>query len=340
MRETRRLEPWVSSILLLALVVLVMVALDLRSRRPAVTFEGGGVVDALAFVGQGPMVMQRMIDPPGEAEHEVPEADDPTQPFWIRLHDFWGEGSFEVVHGRHRLLAVRGDRMRVQDRVPMIGQDVEYFAPDPGKGGDPMIEPDTDLDGDGVPEFIVSEYTGGANCCFRLHICKVWPDFHHQVLDLDYASGGIFLQLDSDPAMEAEVRDFSMDFFYSGPRRGVAPPLKMDFDGREWRPSASLMRAAPATEAEIEAMVQAWDGFEIDDAGMVRKFGSASPHPWAPMVRLIYTGHADQAWDVLARAMPKSLRARQAFWTGMLEYLRQSEGWDTLVEMNGAALTR
>lgn len=340
MRETRRLEPWVSSIFLLALVVLVMVALDLRSRRPVEMPDERGVVDARAFVGVGPMVMQRMIDPPGASEHEVLDEDDPMQPVWIRLYDLWGQGSFEIVHGGTRLLAVRGERLRVLDRVPMAGQDVEYFAPDRGKDCDPTIEPDTDLDGDGVPEFVVSEYTGGANCCFRLHICKVWPDFHHQVLDLEYASGGIFRQLDPDPAMEAEVRDFSMDFFYSGPRRGVAPSLKLDFDGRVWRPSASLMRGAPATEAELEAMVRLWEGFQIDEQGSVVTFGDASREPWAPMVRLVYTGHADQAWGVLERAMPKSLKARRAFWASMLEHLRSSNGWDAIVEMNGSSLTR
>ena len=336
MLDHPRWSRWGSAASLVALVIGALLLPDRPLRKVPDEFPVQGVEDSATFVGFGPVVMQRTIRMPGMSDDQEPSDDPRDLPAMIRLYETPLSGSFEIVHQGRRVLVVKGQRMRVLDKIPMLSAQVEHFAPDPGEDTAATAELDTDLDGDGVAEFIVSEYTGGANCCFSLHICKVWPHPHYQVLELDYASDGIFTQLDDDPAMEAEVRDFSMDFFYSGPRRGVAPPLKLDFDGRDWLPSAKLMRGAPATEGELEAMVRLWDGFEIDDRGSVTKFGDHAREPWTPLVRLVYLGHADQAWLVLEKAIPRSPSARRAFWNSMIEHLRMSKGWDTLVEMNGS----
>ena len=296
--------------------------------------------DPALFSGKGPMVMQRVINIEGADEIEPAQGAREDQPFIARLFDDRGTGSFEVVQGDRRLVAVRGERMRIMDAIPPRGGEIDWFAPSLGEDPHPGEAPATDLDGDGFPELVVAEYTGGANCCFLLHVVRLQPEVRYQCLHSEHAQRSPFCQLDDDPAIELAMPDWTMSMWNCGHARAPLPTVVMDFDGNGWRPSPRLMRRPPASEAELREMAARWKGWRCE-AGGAWKAPEGEPNarmPWASMLDLIYSGNASQARWVLDQGYSESPEKRQEFWHDLLQQLAQSESWDALVELNGDSL--
>jgi hypothetical protein len=239
------------------------------------------------------------------------------------------------------LLAIRGERMRILDTIPRRGERVEYFAPAIGEDAADHAPPDTDLDGDGFSEVIVSEYTGGAHCCFNLHVVRLHPEPSYQRLSLQHAEGGVFEQLDGDPALEVVMPDWSMAYWNCGFANSPTPVVVLDLADGAWRPSVALMRRPPASDAELRKMAELWTGWRCDAGGL---WGTGVCRgdlalPWESMLDLIYSGNAAQARWVLDHGCEETPEKRDAFWADMIQHLHRSDAWDTLVALNGNPLT-
>jgi hypothetical protein len=58
------------------------------------------------------------------------------------------------------------------------------------------------------------------------------------------------------------------------------------------------------------------------------------PELWANMLDLIYSGHADMAWDFFDKAWPKNIKGKEAFLKEFRSSLKSSQFWPGIKEMN------
>lgn len=318
----------------LAMVALLVAAgLMVRQTR---SVSDGRVVDLFSFVPRGLVQTQAAIDFGAEEE----STDDGVA--WIRAYHDSLHGSFEVVRGDRRLAAGENYRFVVLDRIPMSGEPVEFF---PGLMEDPAdpakVEADpsvalTDVTGDGVPEGLVYEWSGGAHCCFALWVFQFVPTFRAQRIDAGDSDYGVFEQLDDDPALEISLPDWTFAYWETSFPQSPVPRIVLDFDGEAWRPSARLMRSPPPAEldeAGFAARWKRWQALERDPSGDWPRA------PWEVLLDLIYAGNAAHAWTLLDAGWPGDAAGKAEFRARLLEQLRSSEAWPVLVELNGSTLS-
>ena len=313
-----------------------------------------GVVDPARFVPPGELVMQRAYEwtEPDAGPTSEAEAGACQSPIWARVYfdETCGAGSFEIVDGSRRVHAETGHRFVVLHRVPMLGDHIEFFpenrslealdaAGDPASAAPGSVSrleaPDTDVTGDGVPEVLVAEWTGGAHCCFNLFVIQLWPMVRVQRIEAQHSETGLFLQADDDAPLELRMPDWTFAYWKTNFAQSPAPDMVLKFDGRMWQPSAARMHGAPAGPDALREMAEAWRGWSPDESGEWHGEGIA---PWVGMLERIYAGHAEQAWQVLDAAWPGDEQGKRAFRAELMEALRGSPAWPALVQMNGSKL--
>jgi hypothetical protein len=170
----------------------------------------------------------------------------------VRSYRDANSGSFEVVRGSQRLAASEGYRFVVLAAIPRSGEPIDFFSDLPGSSDDShelkssldgLVEPRaTDVTGDGFPEALIAEWSGGAHCCFTLHVFQFEPAFRTQQIDLGDSDCGVFVQADDDLALEICQPDWTFTYWDASFAQSPVPFILMDFDGFGWRPSAALMR--------------------------------------------------------------------------------------------------
>jgi hypothetical protein len=261
---------------------------------------------------------------------------------WARTFENDGGSCFELIRDRGRLASGRGFRFVVLDRIPMLGEGIEWSrGADSEPPGEALQEGDgstpTDLTGDGVPEAIVLEWSGGAHCCFTLHVFQFCPRFQFQRLELKHADAGIFFQADDDPALEIRMHDWTFAYWNCSFADSPAPEIVLKHDGSTWKPCAALMRTTAPESPQPEALADNWRRWDQFVTGVSQARVTV---PWRPLLELIYAGHAERAWKLLDAAWPGSPQGKEDFRRDLVQQLRTSPAWPALVEMNGAALTR
>lgn len=189
-----------------------------------------------------------------------------------------------------------------------------------------------DITGDSKPNVAVEMYSGGAHCCFRYLIFEV-GDRLSLINDLntgDFPAG--FRKLDENPGLEIETNDGSFAYWKAPFASSPAPTIILKFKDGKYRFAAGLMRAPPMADAELKEKALAvrqskkWDKF---------KEYPLDSQLWKVMLKLIYSGNADQARIFLNSAWPSGREGKEKFGKEFLECkLRQSPHWPEIAAMN------
>lgn len=316
----------------LAMVALLVAAGLMVPQTPSDSDES--FVDLASFVPRGLVQTQSAIE--FGADDDIDEG-----VAWIRAYHDSLHGSFEVVRGDRRLAAGENYRFVVLDRIPMSGEPVEFFPEqmedeaDKGKAAaDPSVTL-TDVTGDGVPEGLVYEWSGGAHCCFALRVFQFVPTFRAQRIDAGDSDYGVFDQLDEDPALEISLPDWTFAYWETSFAQSPVAFVALDFDGESWRPSARLMRTPPPDTLDEAGFAARWKRWQADEPEPSGEWVRA---PWEELLLLIYSGNATQAWRLLDAGWPGDAASKAEFRAKLLEQLQHSVAWPTIVELNGAAL--
>lgn len=297
-------------------------------------------VDLSRFVANGIATTQAQYD----LSRIVPEPPEPSDQAWARAYVTLYGSAFEVVRDGTRLAAGHGMRFVVLDRVPMVDDGFDLStgvrheasdepAPERQREGDGSTP--TDVTGDGVPEAIVFEWSGGAHCCFTLHICQFAPQFHMQRIELKHSDRGIFVQADDDPALEIRMHDWTFAYWNCSFADSPAPEICLKHDGWDWKPCAALMRREVPDLPSAENLADNWRQWDRFASGAD---ATRVAVPWTPLLELIYGGNAEKAWKLLDAAWPGSAQDRVDFRRRLVQQLRTSPAWSALHEMNGSAL--
>ena len=194
-----------------------------------------------------------------------------------------------------------------------------------------------DVTGEGMPDAVITEWTGGAYCCQRVHIFEIGPRFRViGTIDVGMTDGSPFFRLNRVPDLMAFALDNTF-LFWAGANHPYSPVPEVILryrDGR-YRVTTDLMRhSAPPTgrlRRDAAELRSEWAG----DCGVYadHQFSNFSCW-WGEPVDLIYTGHADLAWKFIDEAWPPKVKGKAQFLKDFRKQLAKSPYWPEIRAMN------
>ena len=192
----------------------------------------------------------------------------------------------------------------------------------------PIPKMGTDTTGDGIPNLVVVGYSGGAHCCFKIHLFEIGEKFRHlQDLDLRYG-GTSFRNLDKDAALEIVTTDWSYAYaWYSFPG-SPSPRVLLKWDGKRYSPAPELMRKAGPAQDDLMKMAKT---FQASD-----EWEEKTP-PYLltrEIMDLIYTGNMEAARKLYDRSWPKKVAGKKEFAEDMDQQLKASQFWPAIRQLN------
>lgn len=193
-----------------------------------------------------------------------------------------------------------------------------YFD-DQVKGNDPYSG--TSITGNGIPNLLISEWTGGAHCCNYLSIFELGKTLRH-ITTVDAGSHGIRLvDFDGDGVVEIEFWDWPIDYLFTSFSESAQGRVVLKFQNGKYRVSTKLMnRPAPNVKFLGKRL-------GIIKSEFKEKIGV--PHSLLKlMMDLSYTGHVDLAMKVPEMVWPSEKPGLPKFQADFKDALKQSKYWN------------
>jgi len=230
------------------------------------------------------------------------------------------QASFEILHGGARVYAVDGYSFRIGS----LYEDEKSHS---------LVRIGSDITGDGRPDLVVSEYTGGAHCCYQVHVFEIGDQFRYiQTIDAQDSDLADFENVDGDPALELPMVDWTFAYWRAGFLESPAPRVVLKYDGSRYAMAPNLMRKPPLSQDEfVQVATEIAASLEAELAEQ-REPGNRLAQR---MLDLIYSGNMEQAWELADLSWPKGDGGKAAFLRDFRSQLATSPFWDELQAMNG-----
>jgi hypothetical protein len=156
---------------------------------------------------------------------------------------------------------------------------------------------------------VVSEWTGGAHCCYRFHLFEVGTQFRFlQTMDAGHGDQSRFENLDQDPALEFQMNDWTFAYWRTSFAQSPAPRVILKFSEGQYRLCPALMRKVPPTES-----AQRQKAAELASSDAWNAGGQPPVELWVEMLDLIYAGNPREAWELLRLSWPANHANRADF---------------------------
>jgi hypothetical protein len=228
-----------------------------------------------------------------------------------------GMGYFEILRKGKRLFKKTGFRFQIG---PVYNDDIAKSN---------LIAIGKDITGDGVPNVVISEWSGGAHCCFYFHVFEIGKNFKKiDSLNAGHGDLSYFADLDNKKGLEFITSDWTFAYWKTSFAQSPAPAIILRFQNGVYVLASDLMRKqAPLTE-EIEAKIKE---IQSDDAWLN---DNVPVSIWSFMLELIYTGNADKAWEFFDKAWPLKISGKKEFLKEFRAQLIKSRYWPQVKKMN------
>jgi len=206
---------------------------------------------------------------------------------------------------------------RDADESYTIGNNIE------GAPGIPVIKPGTDMTASGEPQVIVGSWSGGAHCCYKFEVLQLGKEFRVVAeLDAQDSGGAHFEDIDHDGKYEFVANDWAFAYWRTSFAESPAPkiilrPIAGTNDSDPYHLALDLMRKPAPSQTEFESKIAKIKSDEEWNHHV-------PPALWGGMLELIYSGHADLAWELFDRAWPSKKPGKYGFLGAFCERLSNS----------------
>ncbi|MFI4967279.1 MAG: hypothetical protein ACHQAU_01030 [Gammaproteobacteria bacterium] len=154
-----------------------------------------------------------------------------------------------------------------------------------------------DFSGEGIPELLISEWSGGAHCCYTFHLFRLGESFSKiQDIPLLDADESAFVRRPDVKGFVIATADYSaFAYFPSSFAGSPAGRVFLSFQGGRFRPDTSLMKATAPKSDEVAKCAALFRPS--------REWKTSQPMGmWYYATDLIYTGNEAEAWTFLDAA--------------------------------------
>ncbi len=163
-------------------------------------------------------------------------------------------GSFEILREGRRVYGQHGVGFYIAGR-PRSFDEEAMRTPVPG----------TDITGNGRPNVVVYEWTGGAHSCFVAYVFELGDRCKMLASINGVDSIPAFTDLNGDSVLEVRLRDCTFRYWPESFGSSPLPEVILRWTGRRYEPDAKLMETPEPSEAELKNMAEkirsdaAWD---------------------------------------------------------------------------------
>jgi len=191
-----------------------------------------------------------------------------------------------------------------------------------------------DFSGESLPELLISEWSGGAHCCYTFHLFRLGDGFSKlqdiPLLDADESS---FVRRPNVKGLVLASFDFSaFAYFPKDFANSPAGRVFLSFQDGKFRPDASLMKADAPTQAEIAKCAALFKPS--------RDWKTSQPMGmWHYATDLIYTGSEADAWSFLGAAWGGSAMDKKKYLDEYRSRLKNSVYYPELESLQKAPLS-
>jgi hypothetical protein len=201
------------------------------------------------------------------------------------------------------------------------------------EGGEHVIAMGRDITGDGVPNLVVRQWTGGMQCCLVLYVFDLGEEFQRiSVLELHKDESTFFSDLDGDANLELVTAEWTFSWHQGFRDPSLVQNIILRFDGGAYHLAADLMREPPPSSAEMIALATSIQS---------KDWGHCDPWPpalgiqlFASLLELVYTGNAGLLAEFLDLAWPTDCPGKDDYLDGFLRSLPLSPYWPELRELS------
>jgi hypothetical protein len=210
----------------------------------------------------------------------------------------WDGSSVDILKSRRRVYAERSYKLWIEH----VGKDIT---------------------GNGVPNLVVAEHTGGAHCCNVIHLFEIGKEFR-KIAELDGAhSQVLFKDLDGDLKPEVLMKDWTFAYWRSSFTGSSKPPtVILRYRDGAYRVAADLMRKPAPSPTELKRRAQ-----RVREDQWWKETGEPPSHLWGYIFELLYTGHGKLAWQFLEMAWRPGVSGKDEFLREFRDQLSASPFW-------------
>lgn len=244
-----------------------------------------------------------------------------------------GYDAFEIVHKKKRVYFKKGNRYSIN---AVINKEIASLDEKKNK------ESIGDITGDGIPDLIISEWTGGAHCCSNTIILSLGRIFKETAYLKGEHTGFEIEDIDGDGIYEAKGNDWVFGYWQASFADSPAPEIILRYKNGKYLIAADLMSMHPPDEKKINAEIELVkkDFFKSDGHYSQHqdppwsKSGGVPPKLWGYMLDLIYTGSGDLAFQFFNKAWPEGKEGKTEFLNAFKKQLSKSPYWKDIKVLN------
>lgn len=207
----------------------------------------------------------------------------------------------------------------------------------------PIVKMGMDITGTGQPDLVVSEWSGGENCCLTLHIFEIGSTFRKvgSIPAMYGDNGPHFVRLNKGPkaaGLQVQISDWTFANWHSDFADSPAPKVILQFNNSDgtYRVSPDLMRSPLPVASDLDARIAQIRKVKNASGGKAWPAADVSPTLWGTMLDLIYSGHAGDAWNFLDKAWPPNIGSKDAFARDFRAQVAKSPYWSAIAAANSS----
>lgn len=196
----------------------------------------------------------------------------------------------------------------------------------PGEFG--ALDANTDIDADGVPDVIISSYSGGAHCCWDYALISL-SDPPRATFEFSSAVGARFTLENTEAGTVTliETADTTFAYWRTSYVDSPMPGIAMRLSHGQTTIAADLMRRpAPSPQELASEAARVREAIRAEMEAGAKELSIADY--WRTPLELMYSGHEDLAWKFFDDAWPTGVSGRDEFLTDFRELLDQSVYWN------------
>lgn len=202
----------------------------------------------------------------------------------------------------------------------------------------------TDITGNGIPNAVVGEWSGGIHCCFILHVFELGEKFREIApIEADHSDQASFSDLNHNGIYEFDGRDWAFAYWRTSFNYSPAPRIVLRYRNGRFRPAFDLMKTADPSTEDFAAMVQSVRSDKEWSLAPDRKncdeICGVPVALWKNMLDLMYAGHADFAWRLFGESWPSDKKGKGTFAEQFCRQLRSSHYWPEMRPLMGSCPT-
>ena len=234
--------------------------------------------------------------------------------------DQTGEGRIEILKAGKPVYQKNADG-RCDIGTRLVEDDVPNALTEMGKN----------ITGNGIPNLVISEWTGGAHCCSNFHIFEIGPRFRFLAkIEAEHGESSHFADLDGDQNLEFIGEDWTFAYWHTSFVASPAPEIILRFTAGKYRLAEDQMRKPPPSEAELNESIRQ---IRTDESWKEQRPPETL---WGEMLDLIYSGNRAVAWQFFNKAWPAGIPGKAKFLSDFRAQLAESPYWLQIQHLNAS----